>query len=291
MTTIYRLAAAALVSLAAVGPAAMAQAVTQPPRITISYNSGQGGDLSDGDQFSQAIIGNIVPLAAEVMTFDRNYASTVQLTFDSAVVASAQCPPPPPAATGSDCGTDYDFVPGDVAPGTHVFQVKATLSDGTALSGPQVHVVVVADPDPITVAITSPTGGATVSGDVAVTATGSVTAASGDAGKAMQLSSTSNPSESQVPCPASGAPLQCTVTLHWDTSILPNGPYTLTVEFLTQLSSGQFTQSEDVTLANAVTTKAIVTLAPGGSYPVGGYGEVHGTVVNAVTGKPSRALR
>ncbi len=273
-------------SLAALGPAVTAQAAVQAPTIVISYNSGPGGDLSDGDQFSQATIGNVVPLSVGADTSDASYPTKVQLAFDGAVVSSTTCTVlTPPNPFGAYCTTGYDFVPGQVSAGTHTFQAQATTSTGLVVSTPLIHVQVIADPDPLTVTISSPSDGATVSGEAAVTATGTVTAASGDAGQSMQLFSYAGPLGEPVPCP-SGSPLQCTVTLHWDTSTVPNGPYSLYVAFSTKLGAAGGSSVINVTLANAVTTKSIVTLAPGGTYPVGAYGEVHGTVVNAATGKP-----
>jgi Bacterial Ig domain len=187
---------------------------------------------------------------------------TMELLVDGASVDSQHCPSP--VTDGNNCPMTFSWDATGLTPGTHTLRARmTTYHDIVALSA-VVHVTLTGTPAPTppVVMLTAPLDGATVSDLVGVTATGSVTAQSGDVPFGMTLLINGQPFGASESC-APPISLTCSGSLIWDTTGFA-GPYTVAVRFDTALSEAT-SAAVTVTVHNPPPTVAITAPVQGGS--------------------------
>jgi hypothetical protein len=121
-----------------------------------------------------------------------------------------------------------------------------TQRDRTNIGTVRIHVV---SPGP-TASISSPAGGATVSGPISIVTNGSVNAKLSDTPKSMQLLTDGKPLSAPQPCTGTAsAPRACSLPFRWDTTGM-SGAHTLQAKFLTRKGASALSPTVTVTVVS-----------------------------------------
>jgi Bacterial Ig domain len=193
----------------------------QSPPPTATITSPSAGDQVAGQVLVQAR-GDIDA------AMEGDAAKDMTLLVDGAAVDSAPCTP------GNDphsCPYALGWDSSQAATGLHTLQTLFSTTHGQTATSPTVTVTLVDPPQPV-VSVTSPTAGTSLSGAIAVTATGSVDGSLGDFPVGMGLVVDDVAVGDLVPCPQAAS--SCALSLPWDGPTL--GAHRLAVVLVTDQS-------------------------------------------------------
>jgi Bacterial Ig domain len=168
-----------------------------------------------------------VSVSAQVDASQTDAAAAVRLFVDGAASgASTACPA---SADPKACAVSLSWDSTGLT-GTHVLQAMLSTTHGVTGASPQVTVTV-ANPAP-TVAILSPTSGATVTGTVAVSVSAAVNASLTDTAGTVKLAVDGVARGGAQACSTTAGPKSCAASLSFN-SVGLAGQHTLTVTFTT----------------------------------------------------------
>ncbi|MDX6255136.1 MAG: hypothetical protein QOJ11_1470 [Frankiales bacterium] len=188
--------------------------------MTASILSPADGDTVGGADVFVDALGSVDSVAGG------GQPESLTLLVDGTVADSQACSAAP---TPTSCESVLDWNTNGAALGAHQLTVELTTTLTTSAPSTPVNITLIALPAPA-VSITTPTAGSTVSGNVTITATGSVDPSLGDFPLFMGLLVDGTLVGNIKNCPATGS--TCTLSFPWDASALP-GTHTLQVGIAT----------------------------------------------------------
>ncbi|BEP13395.1 Ig-like domain-containing protein [Acidothermaceae bacterium B102] len=208
-----------------------------------------------------------------------NTATSLQLMVDGATVGTAYtCPGS--VRTCSHSFT-FDFTGGTTGRTLGVRFISTAKPSGTHTIDSAGVSVNVDSPAPTT-AISSPSAGAQVTGNVGVTASGTVDSTQTDSASTMQLYVDGSAYGTPTTCPTSSGAKSCPITLNWDATGQPAGSYSLKTQFVTATGRSVFSATVAVNLLVPAPTVTISSPANNGSVsgvtPVNATGTVDPTL-------------